>query len=143
MDISTLTYDVNKPRAYAVPDPGNDWQPSDWVIQILSEDSDAVRLAQLQVQKRLIAKAQSGGRRAASLLDADPAELKAGQVAVVVAAITDWSGLKDGDKDIAFSPKTAETLLSQPSLNWLLEDLNAQVGDLSDFLGTSKVGSKT
>ena len=141
MDLSALTYDVDQPFDFAVPDPKTG-KATDFVLSLLSIDSEAVRSANLRLQNQLIAKQALMGKRSRSQTANITAEdMEEAKLETVLAAITGWRGLKDKGQEVAYSPLAARKLFSSPALRRLVDEIADAVGDPQDFLPRPSAGT--
>lgn len=105
------------------------------IMMLASGDSKRVKTAQRLILNKRVA--QSGRRNKNMTVE----EVQAGVVELAVASVTDWEGITSGGKPWPCTPANVKTLFSDDRFAFILEQVQAFIGDRTNFMSKPQATS--
>lgn len=109
-------------------------EPTGVVFKLVGLDHDKPRTLDRRFAKQKIQKAQKSGTLKNVIKSWDFEETQDQKIQMICACIVGWSGLTKGEKELKYSEKAAYDLLSDPTLAWIVDELEKFVSDRANFM---------
>jgi len=123
MDIATLKIDDNHDVKITLPN----GEETDIVITVCGQDSDTYKAISRKQQNARLKDMQRGRKSAATAETLEERGLE-----LLVACVTGWAGIQDGDKDLECNAENVKMVFEK--LPFVKEQIDVAIGDRANFM---------